>query len=513
MGRLRLLNPNNYQSSGNINADFENIVRYLVASERGTKTLGEMLSSIFDEDGDFAGAVELRLDQSEGIQYRVGNFTDAEEGWTTIIDLEDLRGSSGVSIGTIILPIITGRIDYDGDDATTDFAYVYSADDMVLVYINGVLQREGALYDYTLSDDEVNFNSAPSSSDSISIFKVRGDDSISSTRVDTTPVSTQTVFAYVFPEAAYELYIYKNGVLLREGALNDYILSPSTNTITFIDSVLSTDTVAFITIESTAQNVATGLMLEEEFVDGATGQILWSKIGVSDGAIPQAKVSSLSTDLAARAVITVASSAPVSPSTGALWLDTSVSPNVLSFFDGVGWNATSPENAIPDFDTSNAGQYVKVNSSGSGLEIDDIDLSGLVPTTQKGSANGVASLDANGQLPEAQMPEVRATENFYYFKSGAVSNGTYVMNRTYKQLIRITGLSALLTSGSCQIQLSVAGVAVGPTYAVSSTALDQPLATLIEIDSLAASKAIAVIVTSASSAQDLNITLAIELLE
>lgn len=513
MGRLRQLNPNNYASSGNINADFENIIRYLIATERGTKTLGEMLSAIFDENGDFSGAVELRRDQSDGIQYRVGIYDDEESGWVTIIPLEELRGASGVDVGSIVLPVITGRIDYLGDASETVFDYTYSSTDMVLVYVNGLLQREGALFDYTLGTDTVIFNTPPGNGDEISLFKVRGDDSIASYRQDIVPLSTQTVFAYVFPTKAYELYIYKNGILQSEGATKDYLLSPATNTITFLAPVLTSDTITLLTVTSSGTTTATGLMMEDEYVNPANGQIRWHKIEVEDQAIPQGKIASLSSDLAARAKLFVGSLPPVTPATGQLWLDISSAPNVLKFFDGVGWNATSPENALPPFTSANALQYLRVNSSGSALELGNLDLSGLIPATQKGSANGVASLDGSGRLPEAQMPDVRATENLYFFKQGAVSDGTYVMSRTYKQLIRITGISALLTSGSCQVQLAVSGIGVGPVYAVSSTPLDQPLATLIEIDSLSASKAIGIIVSSGSSAQDLNITLSVELLE
>ena len=60
MARLRQQYPNNYHASGNISADFENIIRYLVAAERGDKTLGEMLRIAFDEDGNLRSNVELR---------------------------------------------------------------------------------------------------------------------------------------------------------------------------------------------------------------------------------------------------------------------------------------------------------------------------------------------------------------------------------------------------------------------------------------------------------------------
>lgn len=513
MGRIKQVNPNNYQSSGNINAEFENVVRYLLASERGTKTLGEMLATIFDDDGNPSGIVDIRLDQSEGIQYRTGSYDGDEEGWETIVSLDDLRGADGVDAGTVVLPIITARIDYTGDGTETTFSYVHTSDDRVLAYKNGLLLREGALYDYTLGTDEVVFNVAPAADDDISFFKIRSDPSISSERIDQSPASTQTVFAYVVPDSSYELYVYKNGILLREGGSHDYIISEGTNSITFMSSILSSDTISFITVTSSSQTAVTGLMTEEGYVDSATGQILWERIGVENDGIAQSKVSGLTAALSSKAVLEVSATEPADPSTGDLWLDISVSPNVLRFFDGVQFVATSPENAIPAFDSTNAGQYLRINGTGTGISIEDIDLSGLIASSQKGAAGGVASLDSDGRIPEAQMPAVRATGNYFLNAGGAITDGAITVARTYKQTIRITAISALLTSGSCQIQLKIAGTLIGSVYAVSSTPLDQPLSTVIEIDSLDASKTIAVEVTTASSSQDLQVTLAVEFLE
>lgn len=513
MGRLQQLNPSNYTASPRINEEFDSVIRYLVSAERGNKTLNEMLTQIFNVDGELENIIEMRLDQSAGIQYRVGSYTNTTDGWVSLATLDSIKGSDGSNLGTVVLPVLTSRTDATGDGSETDFAYTFEDEDSPVVYKNGLLQRPGASYDYTLGTNEIIFNSAPANNDDLTFYKIRSDPSVGTVRTDVTPPSNQTIFVYAVPTVAYQLFVYKNGLLLREGVSHDYVVSSGANTVTFTSTVTNSDTITFLEVSSTNETTITGLMTEETYVDGTTGQILYSKLGIADGAVPQAKVADLATDIAARAVLAVSATEPTSPSTGNMWLDTSSSPNVLKFFDGVRYNSTSPENAIPTFDSSNANQYVRVNGTGSALTVQDLDLSGLIPTTQKGAANGVSSLDSSGLIPEAQMPEVRCTDNLYHFESGAVANGTYTVARSYKQTTRIIALSAILASGTCQLQLKVAGILVGSVYAVSSTALDQPLATLIEVDSTTASKTIAVEVTSQSSANGLEVTLSTELLE
>ncbi|WP_139117767.1 hypothetical protein, partial [Endozoicomonas atrinae] len=101
MARLRQQHPQNYTSSGNISVEFENLVRYLNAAELGNKTLSELLQSIFDPEGNFSGPVDMRHVPDTGIQYRIGDYDNAESGWITIVQSEDLRGAPGREVGTI----------------------------------------------------------------------------------------------------------------------------------------------------------------------------------------------------------------------------------------------------------------------------------------------------------------------------------------------------------------------------------------------------------------------------
>ena len=84
MARLKILYPNNHTSSGNIGADIENIVRYVNSAELGDNTLSELMKKLFDSEGTVTGVVEIRNDPTNGLQYRVGTYTDANSGWINL---------------------------------------------------------------------------------------------------------------------------------------------------------------------------------------------------------------------------------------------------------------------------------------------------------------------------------------------------------------------------------------------------------------------------------------------
>ena len=188
------------------------------------------------------------------------------------------------------------------------------------------------------------------------------------------------------------LQVYKNGILQREGGSNDYVTNAASDTVTMTSSVPSGNTVTIITVENTSANTITGLMTETNFTDTATGKIPTSKLQIADGDIAQAKVVGLVSHIASAAKLTTSGSTPSAPATGDLWLDTSQSPNVLKFYDGAQFLQTSPESGLPTFSTSNAGQVVQVNGTGTALQYAAVDLSSRIATTQRGAANGVASL-------------------------------------------------------------------------------------------------------------------------
>lgn len=507
MARIRQQYPQNYGSSGNISTEFENVIRYLNAAELGNKTVGELLSQIFDENGDFDGPVEIRKDTDGGIQYRVGNWDTANEGWNTIVTLEDIRGEPGADLGWVGAPIFHSRADYIATAAQAIFAYAHAATDELMVYVNGVLKRPGATYDYTNdpSAGTVTFTAARTADDKVTIYKVRTNAITGYRRQEFFTTGNQTVFGFAF-DADTQLQVYKNGILQREGGSYDYTLQPANDTITFNATVPASNLVTVIVVENRASQAITGLMLENNFCDIATGLIKLNKIGIDDNAIAQAKVSGLVTALGTTAKMTVSSSTPSSPTTGSLWLDTSQTPNQLKFYNGTSWLRTSVENAIPTFSSTNAGQYVRVNGTGTGLEYASVDLSSVVPLTSRGAANGVASLDSSGRLPSTQLPS--ALSSFSYYSTVATpSNTSYTITRIFKQKIKLEGIAVRLTSGSCTVQVTVNGVATGITYSVSSTPTEISIASPVEIDASTASKTIGFVVTNVSSASVLDIVI------
>ena len=183
----------------------------------------------------------------------------------------------------------------------------------------------------------------------------------------------------------------------------------------------------------------------------------------------------------------------------------------MKFYDGTQFLRTSPESSLPTFTSSGRGRFVKVNGTGTALEYGSVDLSSVIPVTQKGAANGVASLDSTGRLPSSQLPSVLSTDSLYVAVT-TPTNQTYDVKRIYKQKLRIDGLALQTTSGTCSVQISVNGTGLGSTYSVSSTPNEFALGTPIEIDATTTSKAIEFIVTNNSSASALEVTMAVSVI-
>ena len=513
MARIRQQYPQNYGSSGNINTEFENLIRYMNAAELGGNTIGELLSKLFNTSGDFDGPIELRKDSSAGIQYRVGEYSNETAGWITLATMAEIRGEAGQDFGEIGAPILFGRVDYTATASQTVFDYAHDDTDELLVYVDGVLQRPGAANDYTTDDTAgsasagaVTFNSGLSVNQKVAVFKIRSTAITGFTRTDTLTSSSQAVFPFVHTEST-KLQVYKNGILQREGGSFDYTTQPASNTVTFTQSVASGNLVTIITVENTSVQAVTGMMFEENFVNTTSGLIRFDKIAIANDDIAQAKVANLVSNLSAKAKLTVSSSAPAAPTTGDLWHDTSQTPNQLKFYDGTQWLRTSPESSLPTFAAADAGRFVKVNGTGTALEYGTVDLSSTIASNQKGAANGVASLDSTGRLPSSQLPEILSSVS-YYRSEATPSATTYTIQRIFKQKVRIDGISIQTTSGTCTVQIAVNGVAVGSTFSVTSSPNHLTLGTPIEIDAEATAKSIGFVVTNVAATSVLEVTLA-----
>lgn len=517
MPRLRQQYPQNYGSSTNINTEFENLIRYMNAAELGNNTLGELMAKIFDENGQFDGPIEFRKDSSLGIEYRIGEFADPETGWQTLLANNEIRGEPGRDVGDIGAPIFHQRVDYVAGASQTTFNYAHVASDEILVYVNGILKRPGASFDYTTSTTAgagfagaVIFNAGLAANDKVSLFKVRSTAITGYLRSDTYTTAPQAVFPFVF-DTGTKLQVYKNGILQREGGSYDYTLQPDNNTVTFTATVASGNLITILTVENISAQAVTGLMLEGTYTDSATGLIPFSKLQIANNEIPQAKVASLTTSLSNKAKLTVSSSTPTSPATGDLWHDTSQTPNQLKFYDGIQWLRTSPDSSLPTFNTGNAGQYVRVNGAGTSLEYAGIDLTSVIPVTQKGAANGVASLDSTGRLPSSQLPSTLSSQSFYNTISTPTNTG-YTITRIFRQKIRIDGLAIRTSSGTCSVQVTVNGVAVGATYPASSTPNEFSIGTPIDIDATSSSKTIGFLVSGSASPSGLEVVIAASIL-
>jgi hypothetical protein len=516
MARLKVLYPGNHTSSGNIGADIENIVRYLNSAEVGDYTLSELIKVLFDSAGVLKAPVELRNDNLAGLQYRVGSYTDNETGWETIATIADLKGSSGSDVGTIGAPLFSARLDLVINEAdsngaianptgTTSFNFIHEAADAIVVYVNGGLQATTA-YTSDNTANTVTLTQATQANDLITIYKVQSANDSGFTREDVLAGTSQAVFPFVHNEDQ-KVLVYRNGVLQRSGGTNDYTQQPANSTITFTSALTVGDLVTFIIVEDTSQVRVSGLMTEDKFTN-TDGFIPFGKIAVADDEVPQTKINGLSTLLANRGRVYVSPSEPTTANAGDMWVDTGASPNVLKFYNGTGWLLTSPDTGIPAFATTNALQFLRINSTGGGLEFANVDFTSLVPKTFIGAADGVAGLDATGKLPIAQLPDTFATRSFFFTQSGSASNGNFTVTRAFKQNVRIDAIAAKSSSGSCNIQLTIDGFAAGDVVAVSSSLNETNLTASISINASTTSKEIGFVVSSANSLQDIEVTLA-----
>lgn len=505
MARLHQLHPGNYRSGSNIDDDFANLVRYIVAAERGDKSLSELSALLFDTNGDFTAVMEVRFDGDVGLEYRVGNYTDSTTGWQTIAAASSLRGTPGLDLGTIEGPLFTDTQETTATAAQTVISYTFETTDDVLVFIDGVLQTASS-YTKDAAANTITLDSALAGGEILYVIKVRAS-SVSEYRRTDAVSAGQAVFPFVHTNLE-QILVYRNGLLQRPGGSNDYTNDPASDTITFTSTIPASDVVTILTVENSAEVKVTGLMTEANWT--ASGYIPYAKLSIADNDIPQAKVNGLTALLTNRGRTYVSATEPVSPSAGDVWVDSSSSPYIPKFYDGTQFLRFSPATDLPTFATANAGQVLHINTSGTGLIWKAVDLSAYVPLSSVGAASGVASLDAAGRLPASQLPSSLVSGSLAHVEAGAVANGNYVIQRFYKEIIRIDARAIQLTSGTADITLQVDGVDVADTtVSASSTPSEANYSNSIQVDASSASKTIGFKVASGSSPVDLDFVLAI----
>lgn len=512
--RLRQVYPQNYRTSDQINTEFESVIRYLNAAELGNKTVAELLSQLFDANGNFDGPVEFRFLAATGLQYRIGEYTDPNTGWLTVASAADLRGEPGSYVGAVPAPVLSQRTDYTVALNIKTFAYDHATTDDLQVFKNGVLLKPTTDYTNTPSTSSAVGSITVSSAvngDRITAVRVRKEFTDQYRRQDTLTTGFQSNFGFTFDGNLDEIQVYVNGILQRFGGSYDYVLDDANNVVTFNTSIPAGNNVTIIAVRKAQTTTVTGLMLEGTYTDATTGKIPWGKIKVLADEIASDRVNGLASLITSAARITVSSSQPSSATVGNLWLDTSVTPNRLKFYSGTVWLETAPETLLPTPSQNDAGKAVYVDALGQSLVYKNIDFSSVIATTQKGAANGVASLDASGRLPSTQLPEVIGKSTIYIKVSGALTNDTtYVASRIYLQKVKIVGIAMRLSTGTATAQLTVNGVPQATGQNISVNPVESSLGSPLTVDATSASVSLGVKVTNVSSAADLEISIAVQ---
>ena len=513
MARLQQLHPSNYRSTGNIDDEFNSVIRYLVSGEKGDFTLGELMSVLFDSTGKLIAPLEMRLDTSSNLQYRVGTYTDTTTGWITIVAASEIRGAAGADLGTIEGPLFNGGTEFTATAGQTVFSYAHESTDDLMVFNNGVLQIPTS-YTGNSTANTVTLGSGASLNDKVYIIKLRKNSVSNFRRTSSNATTNQAVFPFTHTEDE-KLLVFRNGLFQTPGGSNDYTPSSDQNTVTFTSALALNDEVTILTVENTANTKVSGLVTADDYLD-SNGFIPYTKLSITAGQIPQDRVANLATLTANRGKTFVSASAPTGAdaAAGNFWIDSSTSPDTPKFHDGVQWLQFASTTTIPTFVTTDALKALHINSSGTALEFRSVDLSAYIPLTQKGVASGVAALDATGRLAASQIPSVMALDSMYFINAGTISTTTaFVIKRIFGEIVRIDKISARTASGTCDVTIQVNGIDVAGFSAVatSSSPVEQNLANSITVDAQTggASKTIGINVTSVSSAVGLEIVLAV----
>lgn len=498
MARIRQLYPSRYSSTEATSAEFENIIRYLRSGEIGNRTIAELLRQLFNSEGNLDVGLEIRFDADEGLQYRLGG--DDQE-WLTIVEPEVLRGEAGEYVGEIGDALMFNRADYQGDGTTTVFNYSFSESEAdTLVYRNGLLQSPNG---YVL--DEINntitIYPALSDSESITVFQIRKTELNGYTRTEITAAQNQYIVPFKF-NAEDEIFVYRNGILYKEGESDDYILNASTSTITFITPMASGDVVTIIRLQGGGLRAVGGLLMEDNYC--RNGKILYDKVLIEEQEISPDKVQGLEELMLRSKQVFVQDVEPVETDeveiiSGDLWIKTGQPISVLYFYDGLRWVSTAPDGSVPAINKGDELRYLRVNSAGSALEFAAVDLSSCVKKDDIGNPLGIASLDENGQISSDLIKDYYGYSPLNYRNEGTIVKDA-VLTLGYIANIQayLDRMTISLDAGTATVQLSVGDSAVGATTDISTTDVIQTWVAK-KFDGRTIPKKITLEVTSASN--------------
>ena len=497
-----------YASSDKVQTEFENVIRYLQQAEVGSKTLGEIIEGLTDDDGNLNADISFRVDSAAGLQFKAGETGD----WTTIAPLSDIRGEAGQNVGDIGAPIFNGRQDYvigitidpttgvAYPDNTTVLQYAHTADDTLVVFEDGILKRDPEDYGTDATAGTVTFQNpltisggTGGSPQTVTIYKIRATAITSFQRVDYVVAGQERAFSFAMDEST-EIQVYFNGFLMREGGGNDYIRDNDNDTVTFnlIDGnspTTANDVISIITVENTANQVVAGLMLEQAFTNQQTGKILFDKLELADGAIAQAKVANLTTDLASKAGLsdttaggTLLSAGPVNT----FYLeDVSGSPRLRFKVSETQNVDINPAIDIPSPSSANSGKFIRVSAAGA-YELSALTdvLSGYITIAQKDAANGVPSLDSNLLINIDRIPSFSVLQKYPLLImdetiSNPAASTSYRIKRISGARVRLKQIWAYVDTGTLDLDILVGGVSMNQSIPVTSTEAVTPLTDII----------------------------------
>ncbi len=287
MARLRQQHPQNYVSSGNIHTDFENVIRYINSAELGDKTIGELLSVLFNESGTFQGPIELRVDSVSGLQYRVGTYSGADDGWINLIDITSLRGPSGSNVGTVEGPFFFNRQDIligtgigsatvtgggSGYNTAPTVSFSSPQDSTGTPPTATAVLTGDAVTSITINTAGSGYTQAPT----VTIAAPTSGTTATATCALATLASGANVISYSFDANTDEVVVYKNGVLLAKattGTTAEYATNSAANTITVSSPTPGVAVGDKLTIYSVRAQTVTNFRRQDTVISASTSTV------------------------------------------------------------------------------------------------------------------------------------------------------------------------------------------------------------------------------------------------